>query len=74
MCSCHDSKTQTQLSEPPVHPLLLASSGQAPAAPLGHWLPAPSQLFFFFFLPDRLCRILQIADLSPPFLQENKPL
>lgn len=29
---------------------------------------------FFFCLPDRLCRILQITDLSSPFLQENKPL
>lgn len=47
MCPCYDSKTQ--LSEPPVHPLLLASPGQAPAASLGHWLPAPYQYFFFFF-------------------------
>lgn len=38
--------SKTQLSEPPVHPLLLASPGQAPAASLGHWLPAPYQHFF----------------------------
>lgn len=48
MCSCYDSETHTQLSEPPAHPLLLASPGQAPAASLTHRLPASYQHFFFF--------------------------
>lgn len=60
MCPCYDSKTQ--LSEPPVHPLLLASPGQAPAASLGHWLPAP--YIYIYILPDSLCKTLQITELS----------
>lgn len=70
MCPCYDSKTQ--LSEPPVHPLLLASPGQAPAASLGHWLPAP--YIYIYCLTVFVKPYKSLNCQSSSFLQEDRPV